>query len=145
MSGEGAGQPRWCYGCHRGSGELFGWMVWTHCTRWPRWAPCLAPALETKAKTPVEAIPLRCLPGSSQVLARVWGHKCPPPLRELPGITRRGRVCNEVMNWVVGTGENRAWGRVQRLKPYVEVGQSLIIPLPFTAPAFVKVPYLEAL
>lgn len=49
------------------------------------------------------------------------------------------------MDWVLGTGENGAWGHVQRLKPQVEVGQRFLIPLPVTAPAFMEVPYLEAL
>ena len=39
----------------------------------------------------------------------------------------------EVMNSVVGTWVSRGWGHVRRLKPRVELGQSFIIPLPFTA------------
>lgn len=51
------------------------------------------------------------------------GTKPPPPLRELPGITWRGRVCDEEMNGVVGMWVSRGWGHVRRLKPQVELGQ----------------------
>lgn len=137
MAGEGAGQPRWCYRCHAGSRELSGCMVWTCCMRWPCWAPCLVPALGTGAETPVGTTPQRCLPGSSQVLVRVQGQRRLLP-RELPGITQRGRVCDEVMNSVVGTWVSRGWGHVRRLKPQIELRQSFIIPLPLTAPTSTK-------
>lgn len=77
----------------------------------------------------------------SQVLPRACegaGTKTPPPLRELPGVTWRGRVCDEVMNSVMGTWVSRGWGHVKRPKPQVELGQSFIIPLPFTAPTSTK-------
>ena len=79
-------------------------------------------------------LPSRVLPSACEGA----GTKTPPPLRELPGITRRGRVRDEVMNSVVGTRVSRGWGHVRRLKPQVELGQSFIILLPFTAPTSTK-------
>lgn len=63
------------------------------------------------------------------------GTKTPPPLRELPGITQRGRVCDEVMNKVVGIWVSQGWGHTRRLNPQTELGQGFIISLPFTASA----------
>lgn len=66
------------------------------------------------------------------------GIKTPPPLRELPGITQRGRVCDEVMNRVVGIWGSQGWGHIRRLNPQTELGQGFIISLPFTASASTK-------
>lgn len=66
------------------------------------------------------------------------GTKTPPPLWELPGITQRGRACDEVMNRVVGTWVIQGWGHIRRLNVQIELGQHFIISLPFTASASTK-------
>lgn len=115
--------------------------------RWPCWAPCLVPALGTGAETPVGTTLQQDSCGNHPATQPSWvlpsarqgaGTKTPPPLRELPGITQRGRVCDEVMNSTVGTWVSWGWGHVRRLKLQVELGQSFIIPLPFTAPVSTK-------
>lgn len=66
------------------------------------------------------------------------GTKTPPPLWELPGITQRGRACDEVMNRVVRIWVIQGWEHIRRLNPQTELGQGFIISLPFTASASTK-------
>lgn len=87
-------------------------------------------------------LPSRVLPSAPHQGA---GTKTPPPLRELPGITRRGRVCDEVMNSVVGDVGESGMETRQEAEATDGIGAKFHHPFALHSPCLHKtVPYLGA-
>lgn len=94
--------------------------------------PYLVPALGMGAETPVGTT-LQCC-----FACKGTGTKIPPPLWKLPGVTERGRGCDEVMKRVVGIWAIQGQEHIRRLNPQTELGQGFIISLPFAVSASTK-------